>query len=279
VITDGLEEDPEYPDEDHPLSLGSFKHNYIVPNASLVLPTHTVDFALEDTHRAQVDPAVDLMPLLSVKPESLDAQYREQALEVCDPALVQHVADMSQGGLQRCLGESYQQLWQELESLSSGLRGLEDTLEASYDNVEQFKQGSLMQAEQLKDAMVGYLSHSTLVQQALNDEQFELNRLVSDTQRLQELHLHLRKSLTREQLVVVWPQLEMMRATLGMEVSVIVARAPLHDHTMALTTHNKRVVGLRREAMLRDQVIERLAESLRQRGLFNEDDEELISGF
>ena len=208
----------------------------------------------------------------------LDESYREQALELCDPSLVQQAA-RSEEGLQRCLAESYRQLWSELDSLSAGLRGLEDTLEASYENVERFKSDSLQQAEEIKESMVGYLAHSSHAQQALKEEQFELNRLISDTQRLQELHLHLSQSLTKEQLVVIWPQLERMRASLGMEVSKLVARAPLHDQTMALTAHNKRVVGLRRQAMLRDDVIERLAEGLRRRGLFTEGDEELIAGF
>ena len=49
VITDGLEcseGSPEGEAEEGtsalPISLESFKHNYIVPNAALVLPTHSV---------------------------------------------------------------------------------------------------------------------------------------------------------------------------------------------------------------------------------------------
>jgi len=46
---------------------------------------------------------------------------------------------------------------------------------------------------------------------------------------------------------------------------------------MALTEKNKRIVGLRREAMLRDELIARLADLLQQKGGLTPEDEELIA--
>ena len=47
--------------------------------------------------------------------------------------------------------------------------------------------------------------------------------------------------------------------------------------TMALTRKNQAIMGARRQVMYRQNVIERLAERLRERGVLTEDDEQLIA--
>ena len=76
-----------------------------------------------------------------------------------------------------------------------------------------------------------------------------------------------------------WRELDTMRNGMGNELNKILDDAPMHEHTMALTDQNKRIIGLRRKNLLRDELIERLAESLRMRGALKAEDEELISGF
>jgi hypothetical protein len=157
--------------------------------------------------------------------------------------------------------------------------GLEETLEASSDSVQGFKVQSFAQADALRHHMVAYLSHSSQVAQCIKDEQFERNRVISDIQRLQELHLHLYEALAKDQFVTCWRELSQLQARLHTEIREMVAKPALHSQTMALTVPNQRLLGLRRKAMLRDDLIERLAASLRGRGALKPEDEELISGF
>jgi len=262
----------------HGITLGTFKHNFIIPNASLVLPTHYVSFTVEDSYRPNMDSsAVDLMPLLQVRPDVLNSAYREQITSVCDATLVAKMG--SQNDLNKCVDESYHALWSELDSLATGLSNLEETLNESSGSVETFKAESFQKADDMRTSMVTYLAHSTQVSQYIKDSQFEINRLISDVQRLQELHHHLYQTLSKEQFLMCWRELDTMRNGMGNELNKILDDAPMHEHTMALTDQNKRIIGLRRKNLLRDELIERLAESLRMRGALKAEDEELISGF
>ena len=46
---------------------------------------------------------------------------------------------------------------------------------------------------------------------------------------------------------------------------------------MALTEKNKRILGLRREAMHQEAIIERLVDRLRERGALKPEDQELVA--
>jgi len=270
VIPDG--DIPEDAASQLGISMARFKHNYIVPNTSLVLPSHVVEFTVEETSNTDAD-MFDTMSLLQVRPEILDDTYKEQIMSVCDPNVLQ------QDNLALAVDQSYQALWSELEALSTGLCDLNDTLESSCGSVESFQEESLRKADEIRNNMVAYLDHSMQVTQYIKDSQFEMKRALSDSQRLQELHLHLHETMTKGQFVMCWSQLSTMRDTLQHEINIIAQQPSLHEQTMALTEQNKRIVGLRRKAMLRDGLIQRLAEHLQMRGALKPEDEALIVGF
>ena len=63
----------------------------------------------------------------------------------------------------------------------------------------------------------------------------------------------LRETSSRDGLLVSWSQLGEMRDATATEIDDLMAEPALHPQTMALTTTNKRLVALRREASLRDR--------------------------
>ena len=212
------------------------------------------------------------MSLLQVRPDALDASYREQILSVCEP-------DADPEDLAAAVENSCQALWSDLTSLREGLQDLSETVKTSCANVDAFQKSSLKQSDNLRQGMVNYLSHSMQVNQYVKDSQFKLKRAQSDIKRLQELHLHMQESLTQEQYVVSYRPLSTLKDNVLHECNTIIQQPLFHTKTMALTEKNKRLVGLRRKAMLRDQLIERLADCLRTRELLLPEDEELIAGF
>jgi len=256
-------------------AVGRFKHNFIVPNTALVLPTHCVQFTVEQVAPQSGQSSWEtpsMMSMLQVRPEALDATYREQILSVCDP-------DSDLDNLSVAVEQSHEAMRCDLASLAEGLKDLKATLESSNQNVKIFKENSLQQSDNLRNSMVDYLAHSMQVNQYIRDSQFKMKRAQSDLKRLQELHLHMQNTLSPEQYVVSYKPLSTMKDNMLHEINTIVQQPLFHTKTMALTQKNKRIVGLRRKAMLRDDVIKRLAGCLRSRDMLKPEDEELISGF
>lgn len=251
-----------------------FQHNFLVQNYALILPTHLAvyDICHEDTSGANLNAP---MSVVSLRPAALDAQHRNSVLSVCDHAAVVR----SGNNLGAAVDQSYQALWTEVFSLESSLGNMKEKLESCASNIQAFRETSMKRADFVREDLVSYLAHSLKVEQAIQLRQFKAKRLLSDTQRLQDLYVYLRDCTSRDETLLAWKQICQMRDATAAEIDDLMAEPPLHPYTMALTNTNKRLVALRREVSLRNGLIEKLAHCLRQRGALNPQDEELISGF
>lgn len=195
-------------------------------------------------------------------------------LSVCDPLIVENEESLS-----AIVDQSYQAMWSEVNALGNGLAELSESFQSTSAVVDMFKEQSMQRAEKYKDDMVSYLTHSMQVNQDVHDCQFEVNRALSDIKRLQELCMYLQTSSSQEQFIALWNQMKAMRDNLVQEVSRLLSNPSVHENMMSLTEKNKRILGLRRKAIIRDELIQRLANSLKERGALKPEDEELITGF
>merc|ERR1712166_222914 len=262
---------------DSQIDFTRFEQNFLVQNYALVLPTHlvTYDISQESDESSAPPPLNGSMSVVSLRPAALDDKHKEAILSVCD----QEAVSRAGSNLSFAVDQSYQALWSEVFSLSNSLGSMKSKLTSCASNIEAFREASTQRADSVREDLVSYLAHSLQVEQAIHIRQFRAKRLMSDTKRLQDLYAWLRETSSRDGLLVSWSQLGEMRDATATEIDDLMAEPALHPQTMALTTTNKRLVALRREASLRDRLIEKLADCLRRKGALKEEDEELIAGF
>jgi len=251
------------------IPLGVFEHSFLVPNTSFVVMTHVVGFDVKGDPSMVIE-AEPAMSLLQSHPV-LGNQYKDDILAVCDPAF-QNSDDVA-----AAVDESFQQMWSDLNSLADSQGDLQENVKSFEESVEVFKEGALNRCKQIKMDTVGYQGHTLKVSQAMKDFRFEVNRALSDINRLQELFMYMKDTNSSLQLLSKWKDLCNLRNNLRTEVQQLLCTKPVHPYVMALTKKNKRIVGLRREAMLKDELIARLADLLQQKGALTPEDEELIA--
>jgi len=250
------------------IPLGVFEHSFLVPNSSFVLMTHLVTFEVKSEQALSKEPS---MSLFQSHPGVLGDQYKENILAVCDPAF------QDQDDLTRAVDRSYEGMLRDVDTLADSQTDLQENLQAFQSRVEEFKQSTLDHCMQNKEETIAYQSHAMEVSQSTKDFRFEVNRTLSDIFRLQELYMNMRDSNSSVQLISNWTHLNTLSGNLKREAHQLCRSKAVHPHVMALTEKNKRIVGLRREAMLRDELIARLADLLQQKGGLTPEDEELIA--
>merc|ERR1711959_127185 len=77
--------------------------------------------------------------------------------------------------------------------------------------------------------------------------------------------------------VAQWKHMQSLAESIKARIELLRQAPDFNRYTMALTKKNQAIMGARRQVMYRQNVIERLAERLRERGVLTEDDEQLIS--
>lgn len=257
------------------VDFSKFSQNFLVQNYALVLPTHLVTYDIGHETEEAATSMPHSMSVVNLRPAAIDDKHRESILAVCDQAAVSKAGD----NLSFAVDQSYQALWSEVFSLSNSLSSMQGKLVSCADNIEAFREASTKRADSVREDLVSYLSHSLQVEQEINLRQFRAKRLLSDTKRLQDLYAWLRENSSRDELLVSWKQMGEMRDSTAAEIDDLMAEPPMHPQTMALTETNKRLVALRREASMKDRLIEKLSDCLRRKGALKEEDEELIAGF
>merc|ERR1712205_212259 len=188
----------------------------------------------------EAEPAMSLLQSHPV----LGNQYKDDILAVCDPAF-QNSDDVA-----AAVDESFQQMWSDLNVLADNQGDLQENVKSFQESVEVFKEGALEHCKQFKVDTIGYQGHALQVSQAMKDFRFEVNRALSDINRLQELHMYMKDTNSSIQLISKWKDFHNLRETLWQEAQQQLRTKPVHPYAMALTEKNKRIVGLRREAML-----------------------------
>lgn len=250
------------------IPLGVFEHSFLVPNSSFVLMTHLVTFEVKTHQTLGKEPS---MSLFQSHPSVLGDQYKDNILGLCDPAF------KDQDDLTFAVDQSFEQMWTDINALGDTQADLQENLQVFQGHVDHFKESALDHCKQNKEATISYQSHAMEVNQSTKDFRFEVNRTLSDIMRLQELYLHMRDTSSAAHVVSSWTHLNTLSGNLKHEARQLSHSKAVHPHIMALTEKNKRVVGLRREAMLMDELIARLADLLQQKGALTPEDEELIA--
>jgi len=258
------------------IPLGVFEHSFVVPNKNFVLMTHIVTFDVKNTPSTEAEPA---MSLFANHPGMLTGQYSEDILAVCDQAY------QGEDDITHAVALSYEKMWADLNRMADKQGELQQNLEAFRESIEFYKEGALEHCQQVKADTVAYQGHTIEVHQMVKDFRFEVNRCLSDINRLMELYMHMKHTNSSIQLISKWRHLHNLCEKLKKEVARLCPkpdtpfdeRPPVHPHAMALTESNKRIIGLRRECLLRDELISRLANMLQAKGALTPEDEELIA--
>lgn len=264
------------------IPLGVFEHSFLVPNTSFVVMTHLVNFNVKDQAATPLREE-GAMSLLQSHPEALSGKYRDEILAACDSQFLSRPEFLSQGDTQWAVDRSYEKVIHELSVLADRQAELQDNLEAFQDSVDYYKVGALDCSQQFKRDMVSYLSHTMEVGQSTKDSpQFEVKRLLSDINRMQELFMYIKDTTTTTQLIGMWKQLHQLSGAMKREANAMMRATPYNPtsmppHMMGLTRKNKRIVGLRRAAALKDGLISRLATLLQEKGALTSEDKELIA--
>eukprot|EP00656_Telonema_subtile_P051440 TRINITY_DN6918_c0_g1_i1.p1 TRINITY_DN6918_c0_g1~~TRINITY_DN6918_c0_g1_i1.p1 ORF type:complete len:261 (+),score=68.26 TRINITY_DN6918_c0_g1_i1:168-950(+) len=251
------------------LPTNCYEHLYLVPHPHLVLMTHAVKFQVSEPEPEMIPPlASPAMSLLATHPEVLSAEDRESILAVCSP---QGAPRKPTQDLSRAVDQSYQQMWDELFVLTRTQEALEDNLGDFREHLTTFQTESWDCVQKLQDDMVKYLSHSSQVLQVFRDRKFEINRALSDIARFQELFMYTKNTCSKEELVCTWRHLNVLWFGLSQEIEFLGSQPPIDESLLALTERNKKVISLKRENALQDQLIARLSERLDGRGILAEE--------
>ena len=250
------------------IPLGVFEYAFLVPNSSFVLMTHLVTFEVKPEEEFAEAPS---MSLFQSHPSQLGDQFGKNILAVCAPEF-QGATD-----IQDAVDQSFEQMWRKIQGLGDSQEQLQRNLMAFQECVEEFKQSAFEHCERHKEETIAYQAHAMEVTQATKDYKFEVNRCLSDIYRLQELYMNLKDTQSSMRMISNWANLQLLQVSRKREARQLANSKAVHPHVMGLTEKNKRIVGLRREAMFKDELISRLAKLLQQKGALTPEDEELIA--
>eukprot|EP00656_Telonema_subtile_P014814 TRINITY_DN17664_c0_g1_i2.p1 TRINITY_DN17664_c0_g1~~TRINITY_DN17664_c0_g1_i2.p1 ORF type:complete len:486 (+),score=143.02 TRINITY_DN17664_c0_g1_i2:70-1527(+) len=173
--------------------------------------------------------------------------------------------------------ESYHSVLSEVHELAETIPPLAARLEQYEQSVENFMLDCMCQVDNFKQDLVCYTSHHLKVGQALEHRRFDVDRIVSDFDRLLEFFYYEEQMCPKVKFVAQYAHFEQMAESIKQRLRLLEDKPAFNRYTMALTEKNKAIVGARRQLMYRQDVIERLAERLQERGVLTPEDEELIS--
>jgi len=230
--------------------------------------THLVTYEVKPEEEYSEAPS---MSLFQSHPSQLGDQFGKNILAVCAPEF------QSSNDIQDAVDQSFEQMWRKIQGLGDSQEQLQRNLAGFQEAVEEFKQSAFDHCERHKEETIAFQSHSMEVNQATKDFKFEVNRALSDIYRLQELYLNLKDTQSSTQMISNWANIQLLQLSKKREARQLSGSKAVHPHVMGLTEKNKRIVGLRREAMFKDELISRLANLLQQKGALTPEDEELIA--
>eukprot|EP00658_Telonema_sp_P-2_P013866 TRINITY_DN15257_c0_g1_i2.p1 TRINITY_DN15257_c0_g1~~TRINITY_DN15257_c0_g1_i2.p1 ORF type:complete len:529 (-),score=112.94 TRINITY_DN15257_c0_g1_i2:213-1799(-) len=173
--------------------------------------------------------------------------------------------------------DSYQAMLSEVAELATTIPPVVSRLEEYEHTLENFMLDSMCQVDNFKQDLISYVSHHQQVGQALQLRRFDVDRIVSDFDRLLEFHYYEQQMCPKVQFVAQWEHMQAMCESIKQRISHLEQRPGFNRFTMALTQKNQAIVGARRQVLFRENVIERLADRLQERGCLTPEDEELIA--
>jgi len=237
-----------------------FADTFLVPNTHLVLPTHVVSY---DTWNSVVGTA----PSFQI-PELTDrltvSQYLSQSRRGASIALEeQHIQ------------REYRAVINGMDELVETYDTLEGQLEAFSESLEEFKERSHSRSEGFTTDLISFMDHYLHTTQTIDETAFAQSRFISDINRLQEYHCYQEETMPFWQFFNSWRHTNKIGDNTQGSLALLYDRPPLNQQAMALTEKNKKILGMRRELMHQDAVIERLMDRLRERGALLQEDEEL----
>jgi len=173
--------------------------------------------------------------------------------------------------------ESYTEMLDEVGELAAQIPSMASQLGQYEEVLEEFMLGSMWQVDNYKQDLISYSSHFLKVSQAIELRKFDVERIVSDFDRLLEFHCYEQQMCPKVNFVAQWEHIHTMSEAIKQRMHNLESNPDLNRFTMALTRKNQCIVGARRQVMYREQLIDRLATRLRERGVLTTEDEELIA--
>jgi hypothetical protein len=246
-----------------------FTDTYLVPNTNLVLPTYVASY---DTWTVGESAEPDSIPLEAKDRRRVDRVTVGEYL--CQSRVQREPSELARGSQQ--VEKEHNAVIQQVSDLAESYDGLETQLKHFTQSLEEFRQKSHHRAEGFTSDLVQFASHYLQTAQTVDETSFQQTRFISDMNRLQEYHCYTEETMPYWQFFNSWRHCAKMGEVNQGNLAHLYERPALNQQAMALTEKNKRVVGMRRELMHQEAVIERLMDRLRERGALKPEDEELV---